>query len=255
MSSPASSYLYDLQVIHKTRRSGNVAFELHIPRFQVSFGEFVAVAGPSGCGKSTLLDLLAMVLRPDGSHGSVFRFSSSLGGASEADIYSFWQQGLEDRIAAIRKRHIGYVLQTGGLLPFLTVRSNIELPCRLNGIGSFDRKVDSLAGELGIQGQLSKKPQYLSGGERQRAAIARAMIHSPAVVLADEPTAAVDRDRAMAIVAQFNLLAKERQTGIVMVTHDHSLIERVADRRMTFHLESRSNIGIETTISTIVEGN
>ncbi|MDD3471312.1 MAG: ATP-binding cassette domain-containing protein [Syntrophaceae bacterium] len=248
------SWLYDLRNIRKTRKSGNVVFELHIPEFQVRFGEFVAVLGPSGCGKSTLLDLLALVLRPDETGKAVFRFAPSLAPSDEADISSCWRSRKEKEIAAIRRRHIGYVLQTGGLLPFLSVGSNIALTCRLNGISNIENRVNTIAERLGIREQLSKKPQFLSGGQRQRVAIARAMVHQPAVVLADEPTAAVDRERAKVIVEQFNQLAKEKKIGIVMVTHDQKLVEMAADRKMTFKMDHGSENGMEKTISTMFEG-
>jgi len=227
-------------------------FELHVPEFQVAFGEFVAVVGPSGCGKSTLLDLLALVLRPDEGSQGEFRFTSGPDGTEQSDINSYWLNHKENEIASIRRRHIGYVLQTGGLLPFLTVRSNIGLTCRLNGIADIDARVSKIASDLGIREQLDKKPQFLSGGQRQRVAIARAMVHQPAVVLADEPTAAVDGERARAIVEQFRLLAKERNTGIVMVTHDEDLVSEVADRKVSFGLAHSSEDGDDRTISRLV---
>jgi len=246
-------FLYDMQDVRKTRRSGNLIFELHVPKFQVGFGEFVAVVGPSGCGKSTLLDLLALVLMPDQNDQAVFRFAPAPDGIEDADINSYWLSHKENGIASIRRRHIGYVLQTGGLLPFLSVRSNIGLTCRLNGISDTDGRVSMISSALGIRDQLSKKPQFLSGGQRQRVAIARALVHRPAVVLADEPTAAVDRERARAIVQQFRSLAKERNTGIVMVTHDEDLVAGVVNRKISFRLSHSVDNGSEKTTSICFE--
>ena len=161
----------------------------------------MAIVGPSGCGKSTLLDLLALVARPAEDSVGIFNFAGSLVNQKVNDIIHFWQKRGEHRIAQLRKRYIGYVLQTGGLLPFLSVYQNIELACRLKGIDGAGNRIISIAFTLGIENQLNKKPQYLSGGERQRAAIARAMVHRPTVVLADEPTAAVDSERAKRIQA------------------------------------------------------
>jgi putative ABC transport system ATP-binding protein len=246
-------FLYDLRNVRKTRRSGNVIFELHVPEFRVKFGEFIAVVGPSGCGKSTLLDLLALVLRPDMSNEAGFRFTPAPDGIQQADINSYWLAHKENAIASIRKRHIGYVLQTGGLLPFLSVRANIGLTCRLNGLRDADDLVTQIASDLGIRDQLDKKPQFLSGGQRQRVAIARALVHRPAVVLADEPTAAVDKDRAMVIVDQFRRIGEERKAGIVMVTHDEDLITGVVDRMVSFSLASSHANGCETIVSTVIE--
>jgi putative ABC transport system ATP-binding protein len=247
-------YLYHLKNIHKTRHIGNVMFALHVPEFRVKAGEFIAIVGPSGCGKSTLLDLLALVLKPDESSEGFFRFRPNKDGAAAADIYEFWMKRRNQRIAAIRRRHIGYVLQTGGLLPFFSVRHNIGLTCRLNGMGArVEARVEETAAKLGILDQLEKKPQFLSGGQRQRVAIARALAHQPSVVLADEPTAAVDIDRAKAIVAEFRQLALEGKAGIVMVTHDRKLVENVADRMITFRLIHTTNGSFEKTISTLID--
>lgn len=247
-------FLYDLQRVSKTRRTGDVAFELRVPEFRMKVGEFVAIVGPSGCGKSTLLDLLALVLRPNEDTEGSFCFAPCLEGEGPTDIMGLWRDRREKRIAAMRRQHIGYVLQTGGLLPFFSVRKNIALTCRLNGLGAeTGKRVVDIAQVLGIEGQLGKKPQFLSGGQRQRVAIARAMAHRPAVVLADEPTAAVDSDRAQAIVAEFRQLARAGETGVIMVTHDRNLIEPVADRKISFVLDTSSGNGVEKTVSTLIE--
>jgi len=245
-------FLYDLRDVRKTRQSGNVIFALYVPQLRVGFGEFVAVVGPSGCGKSTLLDMLALVSRPDEREDCVFRFRAGTHGP-DTDINSYWLTRRENDIASVRRRHIGYVLQTGGLLPFLSVRSNIGLTCRLNGMMDIANEVSFVASELGIREQLEKKPQFLSGGQRQRVAIARAMVHRPAVVLADEPTAAVDGERARAIVEKFRLLARERETGIVMVTHDENLVSGMVDRKVTFKVDHTSENGNEKTVSVLFE--
>ena len=248
------TFLYNLQNVSKTRRTGDVAFELHVPSFRMEVGEFVAIVGPSGCGKSTLLDLLALVLRSDETPDGVFRFAPAHDREEPVDVQGFWHNRREQQIAAIRRRHIGYVLQTGGLLPFFSVSRNIALTCRLNGMGAAtEGRVAEIARLLGIEDQLAKKPQFLSGGQRQRVAIARAMAHRPSVVLADEPTAAVDSERAEAIVAEFRQLARAGRTGIVMVTHDRGLIEPVADRQISFTLNTSTQNGVEKTTSTLIE--
>jgi putative ABC transport system ATP-binding protein len=231
-----------------------VAFKLHIPDLSVKGGQFLAIVGPSGCGKSTVLDLLALVLSPDLDADAHFTLKENNRPAlTEYNIAQLWRVQNGHALACIRRQSIGYVLQTGGLLPFLSVEKNIELTCRLSKVRDWKARVQDIVSKLGIERQLSKKPGFLSGGERQRVSIARALVHRPAVVLADEPTAAVDKARAKSIVMDFKQLAQEEDTGIVMVTHDRDLIDNVADTHMTFDLQPYQENGIEWTQSTLVQ--
>ncbi|QVL50258.1 MAG: ATP-binding cassette domain-containing protein [Thiocapsa sp.] len=217
----------------KRREQGGVVFELNIGRFSLFKGEFVAIVGESGCGKSTLLDLLALVSRP--TDCEVFRYRA-LESESHHDVKLLWDQGDESGLARLRRSELGYVLQTGGLLPFLSVRQNIELATQLNG----ERRDDDLtrfARQMGIEKVLDKKPQYLSGGQRQRVAILRALHHRPRLILADEPTAAVDKRRAQHIVEDFNRLAQKTDATVVMVTHDRALVAPFAHRTFSFAVE------------------
>ena len=153
-------------------------------------GEKIVIIGPSGCGKSTALDVLAGILRPDSGDGSRFLLHTADG---ETDMLALWRAGRLDALARLRGKHLGYVLQTGGLLPFLSARDNILLPCRC--LGNMGRRLEAvwnMATALGIDRLLLQMPASLSVGERQRVAIARALAHGPAIVLADEPTAALD---------------------------------------------------------------
>lgn len=230
----------------KRREQGGMRFELHIPEVRLAPGDFVAVVGDSGCGKSTLLDLLALVSRPTEVERFTCRFETSEANA-EFDVGGLWRDGDEQGLAALRKAHLGYVLQTGGLLPFLTVAQNIYLPARINGRP--DREyADRLARRFGVERLLNKKPQFLSGGQRQRVAILRAMGHRPQLILADEPTAAVDKKRAGEIVADFHALAKESGTTIVMVTHDRELVAPVADYSFTFEVRDLSATVTRSTV-------
>jgi putative ABC transport system ATP-binding protein len=136
--------------------------------------------------------------------------------------------------AKVRQRDLGYVLQNGGLLPFLSVLDNILLPCRINGHHHADKHVGDLARRLKIENQLSKKPAFLSGGQRQRVAIARALAHRPPIVLADEPTAAVDRLTAREIRDTFRELTRQMGVTLLMVTHDLALVEGSVDRMFVF---------------------
>jgi putative ABC transport system ATP-binding protein len=215
--------LVEMTALVRLRERGSSAFRLQVPSLRVHAGEFVALVGDSGSGKSTLLDMLALVLRP--SEADAFRIRE---GAEDTDVMALWRAGREGALARIRRERLGYVLQTGGLLPFLSVRGNLELPLRINGRRD-DGSVADAARRLGIADHLDSRPDRLSGGERQRVAVLRALLHRPALVLADEPTAAVDKSRARAIVADFRAAAQALGTAIVMVTHDLDLVRTVAD--------------------------
>lgn len=198
-------------------------FELRVPELRIRPGEVILVSGPSGCGKSTLLDLLALALRPGAA--SVFRFRANHGAAAE--VMQLWDRGDLDALGRLRGMHLGYVLQTGGLLPFLTVHENIELPCRLLG-RTVEPTTSELARRLGIGTQLNKRPAQLSVGERQRVAIARALAHRPSVLLADEPTASVDPLNAAAIIEL--LLDLVRWTGVTAVIASHERHEALVGK-------------------------
>ncbi len=226
--------VYHLKDVTKIREKGGNLFELHVPSLETGAGEFIAVVGESGCGKSTLLDILGLVLKPTKS--AEFRFFDSKR-QQTLDIMN----SQEFQLADMRKTSIGYVLQTGGLFPFLSVRENIYLPCRINAQTGFEADLQQIVSHLRIEGQLDKKPQYLSGGQRQRAAIARALAHKPSVVLADEPTAAVDKITANDILQQFKTLTNDLGVTLLMVTHDLRLVEDVVDRMFTFRIEPVKN--------------
>lgn len=245
VTAPARPAVLTIEGLEKRRERGGVTFVLHVPHLQLLRGSFVAIVGASGCGKSTLLDLIALVLEPD----QVGRFEFARENEALTDVARLWTARDERALAAIRATDLGYVLQTGGLLPFLNVRDNILLPARINGArGSFG-EVERLADQLGIADTLSAKPQFLSGGQRQRVAIARALVHQPSVILADEPTAAVDETRAEDIVRDFHRLARYRQTTVAMVTHHLDLVLPFADAVYTFKVRK---ISAQVTLSVFV---
>ncbi|MFH2059417.1 MAG: ATP-binding cassette domain-containing protein [Pseudomonadota bacterium] len=223
-----------------TRSQAGVYFQLIVPKMDLGPGQFAAVVGPSGCGKSTLLDILGLVLKPK----QIEHFSIA-GTDGPIDLTGLSQA----KLAAVRSRYIGYVLQTGGLLPFLSVRRNIALPLRLNRQKD-PGLVDAIARTLGIEEQLNKLPSFLSGGQRQRVAIARALVHKPRIVLADEPTAAVDELTAIEIRDQFRALSRKFGTTTIMVTHDRSLIKGRVDRVFKFNIERKTR---DLTTSTLKE--
>ena len=219
--------VYHLRQVIKERRSDAMGFRLVIPELTIHAGEQVALIGESGSGKSTLLDILAMVLQPDAAE----RFD--LGGGEQAvDIAAIWSQRDQDKLSDLRKAHVGYVLQTGGLLPFLSVRDNIGLSRRVLHLAD-DGAVKQLADELGIARHLDKRPGELSAGQRQRAAIARALAHRPRLVIADEPTASLDPITAKKVMALFVGLVNDLGITLIVASHDWPQIEALGLRQLT----------------------
>lgn len=209
------SVVYSLRNVVKERLIEDSGFRLVIPSIEIRAQENIALVGHSGCGKSTLLDMLALILHPDRSQ----EFTISPVGEQGSDLDKLWQRKKQGRLSQIRKQHIGYVLQNGGLLPYLTVRENIELPRRLLKLAD-DDSIDSISRVLGINRQLDKFPGLLSAGERQRAAFARALSHRPSILLADEPTAALDPITARKIMAVVMELIKGLKITLITASHD-----------------------------------
>ncbi|NTW01220.1 MAG: ABC transporter ATP-binding protein [Oscillochloris sp.] len=175
---------------------------------QINPGEFVALVGPSGSGKTTMLALLAGLLLPD--EGEVLIGGKSLHTMSKS------------KLAAFRLGNIGFTFQSHNLVPYLTVQENVELMLRLNG--KLDHKgrerTAELLTRLDLGDRLKNLPSQLSGGQQQRVAIARALVHEPSIVLADEPTASLDTNRAHQVVRTLANLIHEQGRSGVMVSHD-----------------------------------
>ena len=144
-----TSIVYSLNNVVKERIVENSGFRLIIPSIQIHAEENIALVGHSGCGKSTLLDILALILCPD--RNEVFEINPV--GGKHCDVNRMWQRRKQSKLSQIRKQHIGYVLQSGGLLPYLTVRENIELPRRLLKLPK-DDSIDAISRVLGINRQL-----------------------------------------------------------------------------------------------------
>jgi putative ABC transport system ATP-binding protein len=219
---------------------------LSISRLDIPRRAKLAFIGESGSGKSTLLELLAMILEPDASGEFSFR---PVADAPAHDLEAIWSAADADRLSDLRSRYVGYVLQYGGLLPYLTVRENIELPRKLlelPGAGTADR----LAAKLGIVQQLERLPAALSVGQRQRTAIARALAHEPPIVIADEPTAAVDPLNAERIVRMLADLTDELGVTLILSTHAHHLIEKAGfeaiEHRVTATDEQTMTVSVST---------
>lgn len=222
------SPMFLLEKVTKERHAGvgAPAFELEIPLFKVQAGERIALVGPSGCGKSTLMDLLVFSMRPTSSHRFLFQPQTN----SQADIGALWHEGAVDSLGDLRKHNIGVVLQTGGLLPFLTAGENIHLPRRLTGQMD-DDVINTVIDRLGIRHLLEKKPGKLSMGERQRTSIARALAHDPILVVADEPTASLDEETAAETMSLLTDLVERLGVTLILSTHDTRLVERYGFRR------------------------
>ncbi len=196
---------------------GEGSFTLSVPELRIERGSVNIIQGESGCGKSTLTDALGLISTLD--HAETFQFH--LRGGKSIAI----NKQRESTLADIRRRYIGYVLQAGGLLGFLSVHDNIALSMKL-GRGKVDEahiRALVAADALNIEECLRKKPSQISLGQRQRAAIARALAHRPEIVIADEPTGAVDPDRARHIKRLLLSCAREQGVTTLIVTHDATL--------------------------------
>ncbi|MEK1939277.1 MAG: ATP-binding cassette domain-containing protein [Pseudomonas sp.] len=231
-----------LRDIHKTRGEGRQRYSLSIPHLDLAAGQQIAVVGPSGCGKSTLLDLLALVLSPDRSG----QFSVELDGGT-FDIAALWRADNHDALARLRRKACGYVLQTGGLLEFLDVRGNIELPRRLLELPGDDR-VQRLAEHLEIADYLGKRPHQLSVGQRQRVGIARALAHAPRLVLADEPTASLDPANAQRVMQLLVEQARLSRTCTVIATHDEPLARNAGLAVLPIDWQRDADGGVTATL-------
>jgi putative ABC transport system ATP-binding protein len=235
-----------MEDVRKRLEQAGSVFELRVPSLHVRSGEVVAIVGDSGCGKSTLLDMIALVTRPTSAGKFEMYFTPEGGGT---DVRLLWEKSSEARMAKLRRHYLGYILQTGGLLSFLKVRENVGLTSKINGSQGISQRIDTLAKRLGVYQCLDRMPCSLSIGQRQRVAIMRALAHLPQLVLADEPTAAVDKARARLIMNDLRALAMENGTSVIVVTHDTDLVADV-DARCCFEIEEISS---NSTLSTCLQ--
>ena len=195
-----------VQKIYTTRFGGNQVQALSNVSFSVEAGEYVAIMGESGSGKTTLLNILAALDRP--TAGEVLLAGKPLSAIRERDL------------AAFRRSHLGFVFQDFNLLDTFSLQDNIYLPLVLAGTDyqAMQKKLRPIADQLGITDILTKYPYEVSGGQKQRAAVARALITDPQLILADEPTGALDSRSSDALLELFGALNAAGQT-ILMVTH------------------------------------
>ncbi len=213
--------------VTKTFGSGSLAFTaVHEASFRVQRGEIVMLVGPSGSGKTTLLSMIGCVLRP--TTGQVSLFGTDTAKRSESEL------------PAIRRALIGFVFQGHNLISSLSVRENVQLVLETRGVTRRTARLESEAvlARVGLSDKLEAYPTQLSGGQRQRVAIARAVAGDPPLLLADEPTAALDAEAGLAVTELIAELARERGSTVVIVTHDARIfgfgdrIVSIADGRM-----------------------
>ena len=186
--------------------------------FCVEKGQFVAIIGPSGSGKSTLLHILGGVDRP--TAGKVF--------LEGQDVFA----QSEDQLAIFRRRQVGLIYQFYNLIPVLNVTENITLPVLMDGRKVNQERLDDLLTTLALKGREKHLPNQLSGGQQQRVSIGRALMNSPAVVLADEPTGNLDSKNSQEIVELLKLSNKQYGQTLIVITHDESIALQ-ADRILT----------------------
>ena len=204
------------QAVSKIYDSGDLVVKaVDEVSIDVKAGEFVALVGPSGSGKTTMLAMLAGLL--SATEGELLIDGQDLGEMNDIERTRF------------RREKIGFTFQANNLVPYLTALENVELMLRLNK--KYDKegkkRAKDLLIRLGLEDRLNNLPSQLSGGQQQRVAIARSLIHNPSVVLADEPTASLDTERAFQVVQIFADLIHEQEKAGIMVTHDLRMCKHV----------------------------
>lgn len=201
-----------IQVEHLSKVYGkgeNEVVSLNDVSFSVKKGEFVAIIGPSGSGKSTLLHILGGVDRP--TKGKVY--------FDGVDVY----QQKEDQLAIFRRRQVGLIYQFYNLIPILNVVENMTLPVLMDGREVNQEFLTELVATLGLEGKEKKLPNELSGGQQQRTSIGRALMTSPLVVLADEPTGNLDSKNSQEIIQLLKTSNKKYNQTLIVITHDENI--------------------------------
>jgi len=191
----------------------NAVTALNHVSLQVNAGEYLAIAGPSGSGKSTLLNLIGCIDKP--TSGRILINSVNASTLSPA------------RTTQLRRETIGFVFQTFNLIPVFTASENVEFPLLVQGVSASDRRkrVGEALESVGLSARAHQRPDLLSGGERQRIAVARAIVHHPALVLADEPTANLDTQNATQLIDLMRDLNRSLGLTFIFSTHDQRLLE------------------------------
>ncbi|MGT2959464.1 ABC transporter ATP-binding protein [Streptococcus caballi] len=206
--------ILDLKDIQKSFQDGEEKRTvLNNLQLEVAAGEFVAILGPSGSGKSTLLSIAGVLMSADKGH--IILDGQDISQATQ----KIW--------TSIRREKIGFVFQSHQLLPYLTVYDQLLMAAKMSRIKNLDQRIKELLDDLGISDCAKKFPKQLSGGQKQRAAIARAFLAKPALILADEPTASLDEARGRQIAELLQKETKENHSAAIMVTHDERILDVV----------------------------
>lgn len=187
--------------------------------FSVARGEVVALLGPSGAGKSTLLTAIGLINPPTSGRIAIGGLTVMEGSRAMVDLCAF------------RRRHLGFVFQKANLIPFLSAVQNVQIAMEINDVTPREARgrARELLEYLGVGERAENFPDALSGGQQQRVAVARALANQPGLILADEPTAALDSHRGRQVMELFRKVAYERGAGVIVVTHDHRALD-VFDR-------------------------
>ena len=204
-----------IEGLRKVYGQGDTAVEaLKNINMQVAPGEVVGLVGPSGSGKSTLLKCLGAIIEPTAGRMTL---------GNEVIYDNGWR--VKD-LRALRRDRIGFVFQAPYLIPFLDVTDNVALLPMLAGVSNAAARTRALEllTALDVQHRAKAQPNQLSGGEQQRVSIARALANKPPVILADEPTAPLDSERALGVMRLLNQMARQAQTAVIVVTHDEKII-------------------------------
>jgi putative ABC transport system ATP-binding protein len=202
--------------LSKTFGKGELAVHaLREVSLSIEAGELVALLGPSGSGKSTLLLCVSLIQDPSAGRIAV----------AGRDVWRDGPLGVDAR--RFRRENIGFIFQGHNLIPFLTAQENIALARNLNGAGKREAaaRARELLEFLEIGGRAAAYPGSLSGGEQQRVAIGRALANEPPIIFADEPTASLDTERGMKVMAMLRRVAREKRSAVIAVTHDHRMVE------------------------------
>jgi len=200
----------------KTFGSGELAVQaLRDVNLSVEAGELVALLGPSGSGKSTLLLCISLIQDPSAGRIAI----------AGREVWRDGSLGVDAR--RFRRENIGFVFQGHNLIPFLTAEENIAIAPQLNGAGRREarRRARELLAYLEIEPRAAAYPGELSGGEQQRVAIGRALANEPPIIFADEPTASLDTERGLKVMAMLRRIAREKRSAVIAVTHDHRMVD------------------------------
>lgn len=215
-SAPDSPFAIETENLTKVYGSRNTeVIAMQNATMQVRRGEVVALLGPSGSGKSTFLTAVGLINPPTSGRVTIGGQLVLDGPESKTNLRTF------------RRQHIGFVFQKSNLIPFLTAGENVQIAMELNGESrrAATRRTLELLGYLGVADRAGSLPSMLSGGQQQRVAVARALANRPSVILADEPTAALDSHRGRQVMELFAQVAHEQQAAVIVVTHDQRSLD------------------------------